>query len=404
MKIITALLLLLLLAGSLYADGIKYIQHISNITIRSIALENHYVWCATDSGVIRFNNQNGEIVKYTKEDGLLSNKVLSVAVDHDDIKWFGTSGKLSDPIKEGVCWFDGISWDSKTSDNWGNFTFIMAIVVDKNNVKWFSAPQTGILFYDGLNWGKLDDSSGQYTITFDDKDRLWCAGDSQIFRYTGTIKESMDYSDWTYLAIIEDNNRVMWFGSEQGVKSYDGINWKVFDYRIINGVTSIAIDKNNVKWFGTYTGLWSFDNKQWIEIYNEDNYYPDIYTIKIDDAGVIWAGGKKGLISYYPKTVTNVKNTVYLAEIRIIGISPNPFNSFITLTFLLPSSGSAVLSIYSLTGQKVRTLVSGNQTAGTHSVSWDGRDDSGRAVSSGVYLSRLRMGEKVAIGRMLLLK
>ncbi len=84
--------------------------------------------------------------------------------------------------------------------------------------------------------------------------------------------------------------------------------------------------------------------------------------------------------------------------------NPNPFNSSTTINFSLPSSGSATLSIYSLTGQWVRTLISGAQTAGSHSVLWDGRDDSGKPVSSGVYISRLKMGNKVAFGRMLLLK
>jgi hypothetical protein len=83
---------------------------------------------------------------------------------------------------------------------------------------------------------------------------------------------------------------------------------------------------------------------------------------------------------------------------------PNPFNSSTAISFTLPKSGNTTLVIYSITGQRVRTLISGNQTAGTLSIVWNGRDDSGRMVSSGVYLSRLQMGDKVAVGRMLLLK
>lgn len=83
---------------------------------------------------------------------------------------------------------------------------------------------------------------------------------------------------------------------------------------------------------------------------------------------------------------------------------PNPFNSSTTLSFTLPASGQSTLAVYSLTGQKVRTLVSGPLAAGAHSVLWDGRDDAGRPVSSGVYLSRLESGGKAATGKMLLMK
>lgn len=88
----------------------------------------------------------------------------------------------------------------------------------------------------------------------------------------------------------------------------------------------------------------------------------------------------------------------------LTGNYPNPFNPTTTISFTLPSSGAATLAVYSVTGQKVRELVSGPLTAGAHSVVWDGRDNSGKAVSSGVYISRLSMGNKTTAGRLLLAK
>jgi hypothetical protein len=83
---------------------------------------------------------------------------------------------------------------------------------------------------------------------------------------------------------------------------------------------------------------------------------------------------------------------------------PNPFNPFTTITFMLPRPGTASLAVYTVSGQKVRTLVSGPMATGTHTATWDGRDDSGRAVSSGVYISRLMAGNAVLSGKMLLLR
>ncbi len=62
------------------------------------------------------------------------------------------------------------------------------------------------------------------------------------------------------------------------------------------------------------------------------------------------------------------------------------------------------LDVFDLLGQRVRTLVDGRQMAGAHEIAWDGRDEVGSMVSSGVYFYRLRAGNFVQARRMLLLK
>ena len=83
---------------------------------------------------------------------------------------------------------------------------------------------------------------------------------------------------------------------------------------------------------------------------------------------------------------------------------PNPFNPTTTIEFTIPSSGTASLVIYDASGRKVRELVSGQVSAGIRNVLWNGRDDSGRAVSSGVYFARLLSGKFTAVRKMLLIK
>ena len=83
---------------------------------------------------------------------------------------------------------------------------------------------------------------------------------------------------------------------------------------------------------------------------------------------------------------------------------PNPFNARTVLPFDMPASGPARLVIYDTLGRPVRTLADGAQAAGTHTVTWDGRDDDGRAVASGVYVARVTAGSlahsrKVALAR-----
>ena len=83
---------------------------------------------------------------------------------------------------------------------------------------------------------------------------------------------------------------------------------------------------------------------------------------------------------------------------------PNPFNSQTMIRFALPEREEVELAVYNLMGQKVRTLIGGVRKAGTYTVRWDGRDESGRGLASGVYLYRLQAGTKVKTHKLLLLQ
>jgi hypothetical protein len=83
---------------------------------------------------------------------------------------------------------------------------------------------------------------------------------------------------------------------------------------------------------------------------------------------------------------------------------PNPFNSSTAIEFAIPMEGHVVLSVYDITGRKVRELVSGPLPAGLHTFLWNGLDSSGRTVSSGVYISRLVWNGEKGANRMLLMK
>ncbi len=88
---------------------------------------------------------------------------------------------------------------------------------------------------------------------------------------------------------------------------------------------------------------------------------------------------------------------------------PNPFNPTTRIEFDIKHEGggrveNAELHIYNILGQHIRTLVDGSVIAGRHSISWDATDDSGRPVSTGIYLYRLQVGDRSQTRKMLLLK
>lgn len=84
--------------------------------------------------------------------------------------------------------------------------------------------------------------------------------------------------------------------------------------------------------------------------------------------------------------------------------APNPFNPQTTLQFSLAQEGPVALDIYSLRGEHVKTLVSRTLTAGAHSAVWDGRNDDGAGLPSGVYVARLTAGPVVSVQRLTLVR
>ncbi|HPC35453.1 MAG TPA: FlgD immunoglobulin-like domain containing protein [Candidatus Marinimicrobia bacterium] len=78
------------------------------------------------------------------------------------------------------------------------------------------------------------------------------------------------------------------------------------------------------------------------------------------------------------------------ATFELMGNYPNPFNASTCIKYTLPENAQVEIAIYNIQGQLVRTLSRGEEPSGTHIVVWDGKDNIGKNVSSGVYLFRLK--------------
>jgi hypothetical protein len=83
---------------------------------------------------------------------------------------------------------------------------------------------------------------------------------------------------------------------------------------------------------------------------------------------------------------------------------PNPFNPETTVSFDLARTGHARVEVFDCTGRRIRTLTDGSLAAGAYSRSWDGRDDTGRPVPSGVYYCRLSTGGTTNMQKLMLLR
>jgi hypothetical protein len=83
---------------------------------------------------------------------------------------------------------------------------------------------------------------------------------------------------------------------------------------------------------------------------------------------------------------------------------PNPFNPTTSVQFTVPKEGLVTIKVYDMLGQAVVDLYSGNAQAGTYTLNWNGKDNSGNAVSSGSYIYKMTAGDFVQSKKMTFLK
>lgn len=87
-------------------------------------------------------------------------------------------------------------------------------------------------------------------------------------------------------------------------------------------------------------------------------------------------------------------------HMSIEGNYPNPFNARTVIRFTLPELSRTMLTIVNISGRRVRTLINDRMLSGVQEVRWDGRDDSGQPVASGVYLCRLMVDDRTVVHSM----
>lgn len=175
-------------------------------------------------------------------------------------------------------------------------------------------------------------------------------------------------------------------------------------------------------------GLYWLDSET--SVWKSQIIWLDTATLELEWAGVVYDGIITGptigdidrdgmpelLFSLAdPQTETATYNCVSLLDVTAIGDTPppmkllgmnvpNPFNPSTEISLDLPQSQQGSLAVYDARGVLVRSLIEGELPAGRTAVRWDGRDDHGHALSSGVYLARLLTGKGLETRKMVLVR
>ncbi|MFC1512344.1 FlgD immunoglobulin-like domain containing protein [Candidatus Latescibacterota bacterium] len=183
------------------------------------------------------------------------------------------------------------------------------------------------------------------------------------------------------------------------------ILYDLIGHRVYNLFTreEISLDLNAV-----YAYWYRINDRE----YEYDDVQPRFFGWLPDGQSVLIFGNEplgdnvylKDLSTFFQANTPTAVESDTPAAFPTLASYPNPFNPSTTISFTLPKAGYTELAVYNLAGQKIRTLVAGELSTGAHEVVWDGRDDSGNPVSSGIFVSRLVTGDNVVTNRMTLVK
>jgi hypothetical protein len=142
---------------------------------------------------------------------------------------------------------------------------------------------------------------------------------------------------------------------------------------------------------------------------NRDNFEINSYAeYSGDKTNACWFPNEKianeWLNLVHPATGVNSAKYRLPEQNQLFQNYPNPFNPSTRISYELPKNIQVILTIFNLLGQEIRTLVNESKEAGHHTVHWDGEDNFGKKVVSGVYLYQIKAGDFKYTKKMLLMR
>jgi len=344
---------------------------------------NGNIWISTIVGLSKFASDS-TWDEFDAEDSLLQVNINRVVTDSDGNIWLGTFGA-------GIVRFDGdTTWTYYDTDSGLANNGILSMYIDTDQNLWLGT-------YGGIS--KFDRGTSWTTYT---------SGNSGL-------------PENTVHAITRDLSGNFWFGTDSGVVKFDGAdNWTAYDTAnsgIAPGpVLAITIDSSGNIWFGhEQTGsfpIWvsKFDGLSTWETH--DIRYGVEVNISVVDAatdstGKIWFATNGDGLSLYepdPVDVTESENETIPSDYNLEQNYPNPFNASTIIRYSLPEHSKVTISIYNTLGQLTKVLVDAYKPAGNHTILWDGTDQNGESVVSGVYMYGIKAGNFVDARKMIMLK
>ncbi|MDZ7375269.1 MAG: T9SS type A sorting domain-containing protein [candidate division KSB1 bacterium] len=250
---------------------------------------------------------------------------------------------------------------------------------------------------------------------WDEKSKSWQESSTWRLQQPRALMQSVVVDSFVYILggrfIDGQYNLVERFGSETGPESLHPFTIPRFYFAavavekliyVLGGIRWGDFDAitDTIEYYATNSDKWYMLNvfmKQPRAGLSAVSYKNSIYLFGGIDLGLKVSSAAEVLSDIPPKLDTRISSVIEpdIAQVpsshQLLRNYPNPFNSATTIDFVLTETNEPLqLVIFNLLGERVRTFWLNNVFPGIHHVVWDGRDDQGRNVESGIYLAQLR--------------
>jgi PKD repeat protein len=276
----------------------------------------------------------------------------------------------------------------------------------------------------GMEYGEL------YNITSSPRTIFYSNDYGLNWQYINQFNPGLDYTDFvggrqagevyvlvTYVALMHTIDHTYIFHSTD-----DGRTFTVyhpfakgeeplvanFSSSLTEGAAPFSVQFNNYSVGEIISYEWDFDNDGTIDSYELEPEYTYLdtgyYSVKL----IIH--DQDGTDEFLREDFIHVTNGSgvdnHELEIRNYKLMnhPNPFNPVTTISFSIPENKKVDLSLYNIKGQKVKTLIAEELSAGSHIVNWNGKDNNNKQVASGIYFYKLKAGNYHKVKKMILIK
>ncbi len=184
----------------------------------------------------------------------------------------------------------------------------------------------------------------------------------------------------------------------------DDMEW--YAYELTQYAYNPTMSIHQIQTYADYLQFNGAADRTWTLVHQEDFDYDDDLNMALWTISAVYQATliPQTRVAYSYTDLVSTEDHLAPAPISNLKIFPNPFNPKTNLSFELEKTQDVQIEVYNLKGQKVRTLLGDVLTKGTHQISWDGKDDNGLGLGSGMYILRLKTGSNSRSAKVILLK
>jgi ligand-binding sensor domain-containing protein len=313
--------------------------------------------------------------------------------------------------------YNGILHSTNDGGNWASFglsgKIVQALAKNPSGLVYAGTRDSGV-FVDSAgtgNWKPVGLKKNWINAIAIDLTGFIYAGtrDSGVFRSRGDgIWSQTGLTTTDVRSIAVNDSRRVFAGLSSGHVFWSadsGGNWTPKALSV-DTVKAMTINSEGAVFAGTSTGVFrSADSGLTWVAYNPDLTTANVNALALTPKQYLVAGTYGGgVFRSEPSTPVEEGHGPIPRSFVLLQNFPNPFNPSTTIRYSLPRRDRISLVVFNMLGQQVRVLSEEEQTAGPHSVVWDGKDSKGRSLSSGLYFYRLTSESYSETKKMLLMK